>query len=353
MIYDADGRLLERADYLPGGASDTKSTFKYDSKGNEVEHAHYIHDSLVYKWLSTYDATGKLSEKIELRPNGQMEARYLYKYNIKENRSQITEFGPDSSVKSKRTEVYDARGNVLERIERNSNGSVAHKYTYTFDEGGYLTSETDQYKHNGSLHTSRTTYTYDDNRNMIEESQYSNGPLSTKESYRYDNNGNRIEVTRYNSDGTIEEKVAITYDEYDSAGNWIKAIILPLKSRSPDIAHLSRYTAYRIITYLGDISVELLLAVQEGDLTRIKALLEQGADVNSKDADGRTALVIAAKQGHSEIAQFLLGQGAESDARDNEGWTALMWASEFRFFGNCREGPQYLVPSICKSFVAA
>src|SRR5262245_27075279 len=191
MIYDAEGRLLESADYLPGGAPDTKSTYKYDSKGKEIEYAHYIHDGLIYKWLSRYDATGKLSEKIELRANGQIETRRLYKYDIKENRSQITEFGPDSSVKSKRTEIYDSRGNVLSRVERNSNGSVAHKYTYTFDGSGYLTSETDQYKHNGSSHTSRTTYTYDDKRNMIEESHYSNSSLSAKESYHYDKNGNK------------------------------------------------------------------------------------------------------------------------------------------------------------------
>lgn len=39
MIYDADGRLLESADYLPGGAPDTKSTYKYDSKLDFVHHA--------------------------------------------------------------------------------------------------------------------------------------------------------------------------------------------------------------------------------------------------------------------------------------------------------------------------
>ncbi len=34
-------------------------------------------------------------------------------------------------------------------------------------------------------------------------------------------------------------------------------------------------------------------------------------------------------------------------------WLGSARPQKIGFFGNCREGPQYLVPSICESFVAA
>jgi len=54
-------------------------------------------------------------------------------------------------------------------------------------------------------------------------------------------------------------------------------------------------------------------AVRIGDLTKVKAFLEKGADVNSKDASGQTALHIAALAGHKEIVELLLANGADVD----------------------------------------
>ena len=43
------------------------------------------------------------------------------------------------------------------------------------------------------------------------------------------------------------------------------------------------------------------LAVVEGDVESLIALLESGADVEAKDKDGDTLLHIAAEKGHTEI----------------------------------------------------
>lgn len=74
--------------------------------------------------------------------------------------------------------------------------------------------------------------------------------------------------------------------------------------------------------YLGD---ELILAVETGDLTEVERLLiNDGADVNSQDEDGNTALMEAAGNDHTEILEILKAAGADIEVN---GWTALMYAA--------------------------
>lgn len=64
-----------------------------------------------------------------------------------------------------------------------------------------------------------------------------------------------------------------------------------------------------------------------GDLQTIQSLLENGIDVNVKDATfGHTALIMAARRGHLQIIELLLAKGADVNATDNYGNTALRWA---------------------------
>ena len=65
--------------------------------------------------------------------------------------------------------------------------------------------------------------------------------------------------------------------------------------------------------------------------TKIKTMLQNGADVNARDHQGRTALMLvflSPKQSSSigRILQVLFENGADVDAKDNEGMTALMFA---------------------------
>jgi len=73
---------------------------------------------------------------------------------------------------------------------------------------------------------------------------------------------------------------------------------------------------------------ELIAALENHDIDRAKALLEQGADPNARDSDGRlTALMCAANENYPELAELLLDHGADIDLRDPGcGFTALMYA---------------------------
>lgn len=64
---------------------------------------------------------------------------------------------------------------------------------------------------------------------------------------------------------------------------------------------------------------QLLTAVEAGDLSRVKALLHAGANVNTRTSGGLTALSLAVIRGYDEIALLLLDHGASLDARDKSG----------------------------------
>ena len=76
-----------------------------------------------------------------------------------------------------------------------------------------------------------------------------------------------------------------------------------------------------------DINSQLIEAAKKGDTVSIKALLEAGADVNTADVNGRTALIWAAQKGHTETSQALLEAGADVNAKGEDGYTALMYAA--------------------------
>jgi ankyrin repeat protein len=50
-------------------------------------------------------------------------------------------------------------------------------------------------------------------------------------------------------------------------------------------------------------------------------LLEKGAELESKDNQGRTLLWWAAKYGYKEVVTLLLEKGAEHESKDKEGLT--------------------------------
>lgn len=73
------------------------------------------------------------------------------------------------------------------------------------------------------------------------------------------------------------------------------------------------------------LSPELLLAIESGDAKRTLFLLQQGADPDTKDTQGRTALMYAGINGQTRIImRELLGRGANVNVKSADGTTALM-----------------------------
>ena len=70
--------------------------------------------------------------------------------------------------------------------------------------------------------------------------------------------------------------------------------------------------------------------VIEGDVERVRALLEKGGDANEKDHNGTPLLHEASIADNGEMVEVLLAKGAELDGRGGDGGTALSAAC---FFG--------------------
>ena len=67
----------------------------------------------------------------------------------------------------------------------------------------------------------------------------------------------------------------------------------------------------------------MLYAASLGDAAAITVLLDDGADVNSADYDGRSALHLASSEGRLETVDLLLRKGARVNAKDR--WTHTVW----------------------------
>jgi ankyrin repeat protein len=72
----------------------------------------------------------------------------------------------------------------------------------------------------------------------------------------------------------------------------------------------------------------LMVGSYFGHKALVKLLLENGADVDSKDSSGRTPLLWAIENGHKAVVELLLEKGANVDSKDSGGRTPLLWAAE-------------------------
>ena len=71
----------------------------------------------------------------------------------------------------------------------------------------------------------------------------------------------------------------------------------------------------------------LMAASGEGHLNVVKYLVEHGANVNARGVEGVTALMIAAQEGYLAIVKYLVEHGANVNARTHDGQTALVFAT--------------------------
>jgi len=80
-----------------------------------------------------------------------------------------------------------------------------------------------------------------------------------------------------------------------------------------------------------DLSKELLEAIKNGDVVKVKELLERGADANVKDDSHKTPLHYVASLYEDDIgayiAELLIKHGADVNAKDEKGITPLHWAA--------------------------
>ena len=75
-----------------------------------------------------------------------------------------------------------------------------------------------------------------------------------------------------------------------------------------------------------ELNRQMIKAVDNRDTKTVRKMLEQGADPNSRDKYGYTALIDACRDGRTDTARLLLEHEADPNVRNNYGETALMYA---------------------------
>ena len=73
---------------------------------------------------------------------------------------------------------------------------------------------------------------------------------------------------------------------------------------------------------------EFLDACAEGDLPRVKALLDRGYSPNGTGDWRGTPLTVSAREGHHDVVSCLIASGADFDKKGRDDRTALHRASE-------------------------
>ena len=72
---------------------------------------------------------------------------------------------------------------------------------------------------------------------------------------------------------------------------------------------------YRILSKLNTQPMDFINAVDKGDAASVKTLIAEGADVRTKDKNGKAAIVIATEKGYSEVLKLLLENGADPNGK--------------------------------------
>lgn len=89
---------------------------------------------------------------------------------------------------------------------------------------------------------------------------------------------------------------------------------------------------------MDDIS-DLMKAIDDGQITEVRRLLEAGVDANAMDEEGQSPLMAAACAYDLQALDLLLQYGADVRQAYADGWTALHMAVDFSIDSNIkREG---------------
>jgi ankyrin repeat protein len=108
--------------------------------------------------------------------------------------------------------------------------------------------------------------------------------------------------------------------------NDLTALDYAARTCNPEIIDILLAAGAKNGAEIEDINGKLLQAVRAGDAVEIKRLIDNKADIETRDIRGRSLLAIAAASGNAEVIKFLIESGANVNSCNEQGLTPLMEA---------------------------
>lgn len=194
-----------------------ESIYKYDSKGNLMEHLKTYPDKRVAKTEYKYDDKGRRIETISNIPGGGS-IKKMYEYDSKDYVILREEYKNEKlNWKEEYTNTYNGR--KIEKVEikyHDAEGKLYSNRVSIYDKMG---NEIEFMYYYAGVFGTRVTRKYDDKNRLIEYCVYDeSNNIIRKSNPVYDNYGNIIQTTF--NEGQISE---YQY-EYDQKNNWISVL---------------------------------------------------------------------------------------------------------------------------------
>lgn len=262
--FNKNGDKIEETSYNPiDGSIVTKSTFRYDAKGNIVEETVGRDDNII-KTSHRYTADNLLEETVIYTSAGAIDKKIVYTYDDHRLLLEVTGYLGDGrrymkdsyyygeenrltelkNTLNKFTYSYDDDGNVAAIRKSNRYFKTANDPAYNLtdyyqlahDRNGNLT-EISHFKADSTLKV-KFQYILDEKGKLLKENEIgSDLKLTYQRVYLYDKNGNVIEES-----GTDRGRKFRTTHKYDSRGNILESTVY---DQINEPAQLIKYTYTR------------------------------------------------------------------------------------------------------------
>lgn len=221
-VYNSEGDEIEKFEIKYPNDTLKRWLNKYDNSGNEIESLIYdSNDSILSHTKSTYNDFNKETELTILKSKKAKNqlVKVGYEYDKGGNRIKRTRRYADNS-KTEWFTKYDSFGNETEWRVYDRKGNLER-----IDSTNYI------YYDNGKIKEEKMFCSvdipgvygiskYNKNEAEIEYIEFLNDSITSKEIYIYDNNNSQI-TKYYDSNGELESTIKLT-SEFDENGNLIK-----------------------------------------------------------------------------------------------------------------------------------
>jgi hypothetical protein len=208
-----NNNLIEDATYNCDGRLEGKNIDKYDGK-KWIGTDYYDSVGLYRKSICEYDDGDKLKEINHYNAEGCLEWKTIIKHE--EGYLFVLHYSTDNILEA--LKKYNKKDLPIEKIYYFPNGSLEKRFAWQYDVTEYL-----MYDHDGVLEE-KSIYRYNVQSQKIREWNYCfDGTLKGKSTYQYNKQGDIIKMYNYGFMGCSEGKVIYEYT-YDHNNNWIECI---------------------------------------------------------------------------------------------------------------------------------